>query len=103
MCFSFCLMYKAPICFTGAPDSKTFDVPLMVALIRNLTELPEPTAGYDKYPSSTDTKPTDDLVRIKYYRNKLAHDDEKSDLFSTNFISTWEDISGVRIFITSTE
>lgn len=74
----------------------------MVSLIRNLTKLPEPKNGYDKLPSSTDTEPIDDLVRIKFYRNKLAHDDEKSELFSTNFISAWEDISGVRILITST-
>ncbi|XP_076072691.1 uncharacterized protein LOC143044521 [Mytilus galloprovincialis] len=77
----------------GVPDSKTFDVPLMVALLRNLTELPPPTGGYDYLPLSTDTTPTADLARIKHYRNFLAHFGNGK-IKSTVFVAAWEDISG---------
>ncbi|XP_052071232.1 uncharacterized protein LOC127709658 [Mytilus californianus] len=77
----------------GVPDSKTFDVTLMVALLRNLTELPPPISGYDHLPLSTDTTPMADLVRIKHYRNRLAHF-EDGKIKSTVFITAWEDISG---------
>ncbi|CAG2233568.1 unnamed protein product [Mytilus edulis] len=77
----------------GVPDSNTFDVTLMVALLRNLTKLPPPTYGYDNLPLSTDTTPTADLARIKHYRNSLAHFGDGK-IKSTVFVTAWEDISG---------
>lgn len=69
----------------------------MVALIRNLTNLPPPAGGYDHLPSKTDITATDDLARIKYYRNKLAHFKDGK-IESQFFIVAWEDIRGVRIY-----
>ncbi|XP_076075707.1 E3 ubiquitin-protein ligase DZIP3-like [Mytilus galloprovincialis] len=77
----------------GVPDSNTFDVTLMVVLLRNLTNLPPPTGGYDKLPFSSDTTPTADLARIKHYRNSLAHF-ENGKIKSSVFVTAWEDISG---------
>ncbi|XP_076088574.1 E3 ubiquitin-protein ligase DZIP3-like isoform X2 [Mytilus galloprovincialis] len=77
----------------GEPNSETFDVTLMVALLRNMADLPEPTTGYDQLPSSTDKTPMADVARIKHYRNQLAHLKDgkiQSELFST----AWEDING---------
>lgn len=81
--------------FKGEPNSETFDVTLMVALLRNMADLPEPTTGYDQLPSSTDKTPMADVARIKHYRNQLAHLKDgkiQSELFST----AWEDINGVK-------
>ncbi|XP_063404317.1 uncharacterized protein LOC134687792 [Mytilus trossulus] len=77
----------------GVPDSNTFDVTLMVALLRNLTKLPPPTGGYDYLPLTTDTTPVDDLARIKHYRNSLAQFGD-GEIKSTVFVTAWENISG---------
>ncbi|CAG2238769.1 unnamed protein product [Mytilus edulis] len=78
---------------SGAPNSNTFDVTLMVALLRNLTNFPPPVGGYDQLPMCLDTTPTADLARIKHYRNQLAHHDDGK-IKSTLFTTAWEDISG---------
>ncbi|CAC5369601.1 unnamed protein product [Mytilus coruscus] len=72
--------------FDHVLDSKTFDITLMITLLRNLTNLIPPYGGYDLLPSLNETTPTSDLARIKYYRNILAHlDDGKID--NTMFIT----------------
>ncbi|XP_076106884.1 uncharacterized protein LOC143075380 [Mytilus galloprovincialis] len=78
---------------SGIIDSKTFDVTLMIALLRNLTTLTPPINGYDNLPVTTETTPASDLARIKHYRNLLSHlDDAKVD--GTLFTTAWMDISG---------
>ncbi|XP_071161389.1 uncharacterized protein [Mytilus edulis] len=78
--------------FPDVPDSKTFDVTLMVTLLRNLTKLDPTLAGFDRLPATTKTSKGADLVRIKYYRNYLAHlDDGKVD--TTYFGTAWLDIT----------
>ncbi|CAG2191595.1 unnamed protein product [Mytilus edulis] len=76
----------------GVPDSKTFDVTLMVCLIRNLTSISSPINGFDSLPLPGETTPGSDLARIKFYRNKLAHHD--SNTIDANYFHTaWTDIS----------
>lgn len=84
--------------FSGDPDSKTFDVTLMVTLLRNLTD-PTPF-GYDQLPPNTDISITADLARIKHYRNLLSHFEDKK-IESALFITAWKEISGVRIICTN--
>lgn len=76
------------------PDSKTFDVTLMITLLRNLTNFTPPRGGYDCLPTTTETTSTSDLARIKYYRNFLAHLGEGK-IDNTIFITAWDDITGV--------
>lgn len=75
--------------FTGGSDSKRFDVTLMITLLTNLTTLNH----YDKLPVETDTTPSADLSRIKYYRNHISHNTEgkiDDSFFSTAWISIVE-------------
>lgn len=66
----------------------------MVTLLRNLTKLDPTLAGFDRLPATTKTSKGADLVRIKYYRNYLAHlDDGKVD--TTYFGTAWLDITEV--------
>lgn len=82
------------VLLSGIIDSKTFDVTLMIALLRNLTTLTPPINGYDNLPVTTETTPASDLARIKHCRNLLSHlDDAKVD--GTLFTTAWMDISGV--------
>lgn len=74
-----------------------FDVTLMAALIRNLTKLTPPTSGYDNLPLLTDTSPTADLTRIKYYRNEFAHITDGK-IEPALFITAWENITGVSTY-----
>lgn len=79
---------------TGVPDSKTFDVTLMICLIRSLKSqtVAHPATGFDHLPSAGDITLGADLARIKYYRNYLAHlNDNKID--KSNFTTAWNDIS----------
>ncbi|CAG2229842.1 unnamed protein product [Mytilus edulis] len=78
--------------FPDVPDSKTFDITLMITLLRNLTNIVPPQSGFDCLPSANEITPSADIARIKYYRNYLAHlDDGKIE--SANFNSVWYDIS----------
>ncbi|XP_052059417.1 uncharacterized protein LOC127700019 [Mytilus californianus] len=74
------------------PDSKTFDVTLIITLLRNLTQLTPPHGGYDQLPSDNETTPSSDLARIKYYRNFLAHLKEGK-VDRTTFTTAWNNIT----------
>ncbi|XP_071152248.1 uncharacterized protein [Mytilus edulis] len=76
----------------GVPDSKTFDVTLMICLIRNLTSINPPINGFDTLPQPGEITPGSDLARIKYYRNKLAHHDSNT-IDTAYFNTAWRDIS----------
>ncbi|OPL33281.1 hypothetical protein AM593_00488, partial [Mytilus galloprovincialis] len=78
--------------FRDLPDSKTFDVILMITLLRNLTSVSPPACGFDDLPSETETMPGADLARIKYYRNYMAHLGHGK--IDTPFFNTaWNDIT----------
>ncbi|CAG2230350.1 unnamed protein product [Mytilus edulis] len=64
----------------------------MIALLRNLTSLISPKAGYECIPHSTETSVAADLARIKCYRNHLAHL-ENDEIESKFFKTAWEDVS----------
>ncbi|CAC5364245.1 unnamed protein product [Mytilus coruscus] len=78
----------------GSPDSKTFDVTLIILLLRNLTDLKPPKRGFDNLPLASDTTPSADLATIKYYRNYIAHI-EDGKIESSFFTKAWQDIIGV--------
>ncbi|CAG2215042.1 unnamed protein product [Mytilus edulis] len=78
------------------PDSKTFDVTLMITLLRNLTTISPLVCGFDDLPSAVDTKPGADLARIKYYRNYMAH--LSYGKIDTNFFNTaWNDMTSIKV------
>ncbi|XP_063426472.1 uncharacterized protein LOC134710178 [Mytilus trossulus] len=79
--------------FPDVPDSKTFDIQLMITLLRNFTNITHPHGGFDCLPTDIETTPGADLARIKYYRNYLAHLVEVK-IGTTDFNTAWEIISG---------
>ncbi|XP_052081266.1 uncharacterized protein LOC127719294 [Mytilus californianus] len=80
----------------GAPNSQTFDVTLMIIILRNLANFTEPAGGYDKLPCLTDTSSMADLARIKHYRNQLAHF-KGGKMKTAVFTTAWENISGNKV------
>ncbi|XP_071181368.1 uncharacterized protein [Mytilus edulis] len=76
----------------GVTVSTTFDVTLMICLIRNLTSVTQPINGFDRLPPSVETTPGPDLARIKWYRNILAHHDSNK-MATGDFNIAWSNIS----------
>ncbi|XP_071178354.1 uncharacterized protein [Mytilus edulis] len=76
----------------GVPVSTTFDVTLMICLIRNLTSVTQPINGFDSLPLPVETTPGPDLARIKWYRNILAHHDSNK-MATGDFNIAWSNIS----------
>ncbi|XP_071181366.1 uncharacterized protein [Mytilus edulis] len=76
----------------GVPVSTTFDVTLMICLIRNLTSVTQPINGFDRLPLPVEITPGPDLARIKWYRNILAHHDSNK-MATGDFNTAWSNIS----------
>ncbi|CAG2239459.1 unnamed protein product [Mytilus edulis] len=76
----------------GLPVSTTFDVTLMICLIRNLTSVSQPINGLTNYHYKERASPGADLARIKWYRNILAHPEEMP---TVDFNTAWSNISAV--------
>ncbi|XP_063448361.1 uncharacterized protein LOC134727895 [Mytilus trossulus] len=76
----------------GVPDSTTFDVTLMICMIRNLASIIQPIDGFDRLPLPVETTPGADLARIKWYRNILAHH-ESNKMATADFNTAWSNIS----------
>ncbi|XP_062605992.1 uncharacterized protein LOC134267803 [Saccostrea cucullata] len=74
------------------PMSKDFDVTLLICLIRNMSPCtPAPAGGFDVLPNPSDVSTGADLVRIKFYRNKVAHSsDAKMNINEFNL--SWTDV-----------
>lgn len=81
---------------TGKPQSSSFNVSLMVTLLRYLTELQPPKLGWDQFPDESDTSVVADLVRITVYENKvnLLAD---TNIDNTQFIEMWNCFTTVSV------
>ncbi|VDI08801.1 Hypothetical predicted protein [Mytilus galloprovincialis] len=71
---------------TGVVSSTTFDLTLMICLLRNLASIPVE----DILPHASDTSEAADLSRLKNYRNHFAHDGYS--LTDADFELYWTDI-----------
>ncbi|XP_070547275.1 uncharacterized protein [Ptychodera flava] len=56
-----------------AVTSDDFDITLLMILFRNICKLRQPPTGWDNQPTPHDYSLEADIVRVKMYRNKLAH------------------------------
>ncbi|XP_061177481.1 uncharacterized protein LOC133186275 [Saccostrea echinata] len=57
------------------PSSSSFDVTMMYQMLRNRTpSLPSPTNGWGKTPGVNHITQTDDVERIRIYRNQVVHE-----------------------------
>ncbi|XP_061195671.1 uncharacterized protein LOC133203890 [Saccostrea echinata] len=89
----------------SCPSSSKFDVTIMYKLLRNYgKDLPEPSQGWGKTPKIGDTKETDDLERIRYYRNKFSHATPKTSFMEKDeFQMYWMDLSQAVLRISNRE
>ncbi|XP_063408943.1 uncharacterized protein LOC134692421 [Mytilus trossulus] len=72
----------------GAISSQSFDITLMMLLIRNLTEITISSI----LPLPSQVGLSDDLARIHFYRNKIAHVEDAT-ISDTDFTKYWDEIT----------
>lgn len=82
------------ICFIpppGVPDYNKFDVTLLYTLIRNLGNLPCPAQGWGnpKWPKATDIQISDDIERLRLFRNKYYAHAESAKISDNTFKDIW--------------
>ena len=74
------------------PDSEQFDITLLFLLLRSTCGLSPPVSGWDSKPPQSDVSREADLVRIKWFRNQLAHR-PKAEIDEPTFEAYWSELS----------
>lgn len=74
------------------PDYNQFDVSLLYKLIRNLCPSLKPTKGWGRKPNAVDTKPGDDIERVRLFRNEAFAHADTAELDDEEFDEIWGDI-----------
>lgn len=82
-------LYPSPGTFG---KSTNFDITLIFRLFKTICNLTEPVTGWNNSPNSTDISLEADLVRIKDYRNSVAHN-SKMEITDDEFCTLWDEIS----------
>lgn len=76
----------------GLPDYNTFDVTLLYKLIRNLCGLPSPAQGWGKEPKTTDTQISDDIERLRLFRNNYYAHANSASISDDVFEDVWKNL-----------
>ena len=84
-------LYSPP---SGAYGKSTdFDISLLCKLLRAICSLTPPATGWDSLPNSTDHSLEADLVRIKFYRNKIYGHNHSMEITNADFENLWMEVS----------
>ena len=90
-------LYPTPGVYGQSTD---FDVTLLFKLLRTICNLTPPVSGWDALPAPTDHSLSDDLARIKYYRNSIyGHVNQNMEITDDAFPLLWREISGALLRI----
>ena len=81
--------------------STDFDISLLCKLLRAICSLTPPATGWDILPNSTDHSLEADLVRIKFYRNKIYGHNHSMEITNADFEKLWMEISEALLRIAS--
>ena len=73
-------------------SSKSFDITLLMILLRNICGLVPPATGWNDLPAATDLTPEADIVRIKCYRNTVYGHASEASIDDATFNQYWRDI-----------
>ena len=72
--------------------STDFDISLLCKLLRAICSLTPPATGWDILPNSIDHSLEADLVRIKFYRNKIYGHNHSMEISKADFENLWMEI-----------
>lgn len=79
----------------GIPDYSRFDVTLLYKLIRHLCSLPSPTQGWGNPPQTTDTRISDDIERLRMFRNNYYAHAKSAAISDSVFRDIWRNLNDV--------
>lgn len=79
-------------CIIQPPDYNTFDVTLLYTLIRNLCCLPSPAQGWGKTPKDEDIEISDDIERLRLFRNNYYGHANSSSISDAIFEDVWRNL-----------
>ena len=71
-------------------SSASFDIPLLIVLLRTICNLRPPPAGWDTPPLTADTSRESDIARIKYFVNAVSA--TEGSVSDAVFSSYWQQI-----------
>ncbi|KAL6089437.1 hypothetical protein STEG23_002080, partial [Scotinomys teguina] len=77
------------------PQSKQFDLCLLLALIKHLNVFPAPRKGWDMEPPSSDLSKSADILRLCKYRDILLSEILMNGLTELQFSSIWKKVSDI--------
>ncbi|KAM8906028.1 E3 ubiquitin-protein ligase DZIP3 isoform 4-T4 [Lycaon pictus] len=77
------------------PQSKQFDLYLLLALIKHLNVFPAPKKGWNMEPSSSDLSKSADILRLCKYRDILLSEILMNGLTESQFNSIWKKVSDI--------
>ena len=73
-------------------SSAAFDITLLTVLLRNICGLSPPVNGWDRLPLFTNISITDDIARVKYYRNIVYGQASQASVDDNSFSAYWQEI-----------
>ena len=74
-------------------SSASFDITLLMVLLRNICHLTPPVTGWDTLPSAADTSTEANIARVKFYRNTVYDSASQASVDDATFNIVWQDIS----------
>ncbi|KAL9969810.1 hypothetical protein ACROYT_G022073 [Oculina patagonica] len=78
-------------------SSASFDVTLLMVLLRNICGLIPPVTGWDILPPASDVSIEADMARVKYYRNTVYGHASQASVDDVTFNAYWHDISNALV------
>jgi len=84
-------------------SSASFDITLLVVLLRSICKLTPPLTGWDKLPSALDNSTEANIARVKYYRNTVYGHASQASVDDATFKRYWQDIKNVLVALGGTE
>lgn len=77
---------------TASVSSASFDITLLVVLLRNICGLSPPINGWDRLPPVAEGSASANIARVKFYRNTTYGHAEQAAVDDTTFNTLWQDI-----------
>ena len=77
--------------------SASFDIPLLIVLLRAICNLSPPPAGWDTPPLTTDTSRESDIARIKYFMNAVSKHATEGSVSDAVFSNYWQQICNILV------
>ena len=78
-------------------SSASFDIPLLIVLLRTICNLSPPPAGWDTPPLTADTSRESDIARIKYFMTAVSKHAPEGSCSDAVFKRYWQQIRNILV------